>query len=161
MQQCKQWDNAVFVNGGGYKAVRAAVAAKRNPGERGPQRTPTKQLVSVRYSPEVLSYFKASGAGWQTRKDEALKQWVSSKRSDGPNQASVRYRYQTLGIKGPGFEKLRRDYDLKPRPSHACRVRDEGDKRTVGFASSHAQADARADFRSKAKINPPDLTAWR
>ncbi len=75
----KQWDNAVFVNGGGYQAVRAAVAAKRKPGERGPQRTPTKQLVSVRYSPEVLSYFKASGAGWQTRMDEALKQWVSTR----------------------------------------------------------------------------------
>ena len=72
-----QWDNAVVLKGGGYQAVRAAVAAKRKPGERGPQRTPTKQLVSVRYSPEVLSYFKASGAGWQTRMDEALKQWVS------------------------------------------------------------------------------------
>ena len=74
----RQWDHAEFVNGGGYQAVRAAVAAKRKPGERGPQRTPTKQLVSVRYSPEVLSYFKATGAGWQTRMDEALKQWVST-----------------------------------------------------------------------------------
>ena len=79
----KQWDNAVFVNGGGYKVVRAAVAAKRKPGERGPQRTPTKQLVSVRYSPEVLSYFRASGAGWQTRMDEALKQWVSRRSKSG------------------------------------------------------------------------------
>ena len=79
----KQWDNAVFVKGGGYQAVRAAFAAKRKPGERGPQRTPTKQLVSVRYSPEVLSYFKASGAGWQTRMDEALKQWVSTHSKSG------------------------------------------------------------------------------
>ena len=80
-----QWDNAVLVKGGGYQALRAAVAAKRKPGERGPQRTPTKQLVSVRYSPEVLSYFKASGAGWQTRMDEALKQWVSRhSKSGGP-----------------------------------------------------------------------------
>ena len=83
----KQWDNAVFVNGGGYQAVRAAVAAKRKPGERGPQRAPTKQLVSVRYSPEVLTYFKASGAGWQTRMDEALKQWVS-RRSKSARAAS-------------------------------------------------------------------------
>ena len=82
----QQWDNAVVVKGGGYKAVRAAVEAKRNPGERGPQRTPTKQLVSVRYSPEVLTYFKASGAGWQTRMDEALKQWVS--RHSKPGRAS-------------------------------------------------------------------------
>ena len=79
----RQWDNAVVVNGGGYQAVRAAVAAKRKPGERGPQLSPTKQLVSVRYSPEVLSYFKASGAGWQTRMDEALKQWVATHASGG------------------------------------------------------------------------------
>ena len=79
----RQWDNAVVVKGGGYQAVRAAVAAKRKPGERGPQLSPTKQLVSVRYSPEVLSYFKASGAGWQTRMDEALKQWVATHASGG------------------------------------------------------------------------------
>ena len=67
-----------MVNGGGYEAVRKAMAAKRKPGQRGPQVAPTKQLVSVRYSPEVLAFFKASGAGWQSRMDDALKQWVSS-----------------------------------------------------------------------------------
>lgn len=73
----------MVVQGGGYKAVRLAVAVKRKQGERGPQRAATKQLVSVRYSPEVLSYFKASGAGWQTRMDEALKQWVSKRAKSG------------------------------------------------------------------------------
>jgi uncharacterized protein (DUF4415 family) len=34
--------------------------------------------VSVRYSADVLAYFKAGGAGRQTRMDEALKQWVAS-----------------------------------------------------------------------------------
>ena len=72
-----QWSEAVVVKGGGYQAVRAAVAAKRKLGVRGPQVSPTKQLVSVRYSPEVLDYFKSGGAGWQTRMDEALKQWVA------------------------------------------------------------------------------------
>ena len=67
-----------MVNGGGYEAVRKAMAEKRKPGQRGPQVAPTKQLVSVRYSPEVLVFFKASGAGWQSRMDDALKQWVSS-----------------------------------------------------------------------------------
>ena len=67
-----------MVNGGGYEAVRKAVAAKRKPGQRGPQVAPTKQLVSVRYSPEVLAFFRASGTGWQSRMDDALKQWVSS-----------------------------------------------------------------------------------
>ena len=73
------WGTAVVVKGGGYQAARAAVAARRMPGQRGLQRSPTKQLVSVRYSPEVLEYFKSGGAGWQTRMDEALKQWVSTR----------------------------------------------------------------------------------
>jgi uncharacterized protein (DUF4415 family) len=67
----------VLVNGGGYEAVRKAMAARRKPGQRGPQAAPTKQLVSVRYSPEVLAFFKASGTGWQTRMDDVLKQWVT------------------------------------------------------------------------------------
>ena len=72
-----KWSTGVLVNGGGYEAVRKAVAAGRKPGQRGPQVAPTKQLVSVRYSPEVLAFFKSGGAGWQSRMDEALKQWVS------------------------------------------------------------------------------------
>lgn len=31
-----------------------------------------KEQVSVRYSPEVLTYFRATGQGWQTRMDAAL-----------------------------------------------------------------------------------------
>lgn len=72
------WGSGVLVAGGGYQAVRQALEAKRKPGQRGPQLGPTKQLVSVRYSPEVLAFFKAGGAGWQTRMDAALKEWVSS-----------------------------------------------------------------------------------
>ena len=68
---------AVVVKAGGLPAVRAALAAKRRPGQRGPQRTPTKLAVTVRYSPEVIAYFKATGAGWQTRMNEALREWVA------------------------------------------------------------------------------------
>ena len=71
--------NAVVIKGGGYAAVRAAVARQRQRGERGPQVAPTKQLVSVRYSPEVLQYFKATGTGWQTRMNEALLEWVNKR----------------------------------------------------------------------------------
>ena len=71
--------NAIVVKGGGYAAVRAALAQKRRRGERGPQTAPTKQLVSVRYSPEVLQYFKAAGSGWQTRMNEALLEWVNKR----------------------------------------------------------------------------------
>jgi len=33
-------------------------------------------LLSIRYSPEVVDYFRATGSGWQTRMDEALKEWM-------------------------------------------------------------------------------------
>ena len=71
--------DAVMVKGGGYAVVRAALADKRKRGQRGPQQTPTKQLVSVRYCPEVLQYFKATGAGWQTRMNDALIEWVNKR----------------------------------------------------------------------------------
>lgn len=70
---------AVVVKRGGYAAVTAALANKRKQGERGPQVAPTKQLVSVRFSPEVLEYFKGTGAGWQTRMNEVLREWVSGR----------------------------------------------------------------------------------
>ena len=71
--------NLVVVKEGGYAAVRAALAQKRKRGQRGPQQTPTKQMVSIRYSPEVLQYFKATGAGWQTRMNDALLEWVNKR----------------------------------------------------------------------------------
>jgi len=36
-----------------------------------------KQLVSIRYSPEVLAYFKSTGEGWQARMDGVLKEYIS------------------------------------------------------------------------------------
>lgn len=36
-----------------------------------------KKLVSVRYSPEVLDYFKATGDGWQSRMDSVLRKYVT------------------------------------------------------------------------------------
>ena len=35
-----------------------------------------KLLVSVRYSPEVLSYFRSTGEGWQGRMDGVLQEYV-------------------------------------------------------------------------------------
>ena len=42
-----------------------------------PKSEKTKQLVSVRYSPEVLEYFKSTGEGWQSRMDSVLRNYVT------------------------------------------------------------------------------------
>jgi uncharacterized protein (DUF4415 family) len=36
-----------------------------------------KLLISVRYSPEVVEYFKSTGEGWQSRMDGVLRQYVA------------------------------------------------------------------------------------
>ena len=56
-------------------------ATVRRPGQRGPGKKARKVLLSVRYSPEVVSYFKSTGEGWQSRMDEALKEWVAARRT--------------------------------------------------------------------------------
>lgn len=40
-----------------------------------------KLLISVRYSPEVVAYFKSTGEGWQSRMDEALREYVKRHRA--------------------------------------------------------------------------------
>ena len=41
-----------------------------------PKSDSKKLLLSVRYSPEVIAYFKSTGDGWQSRMDGVLKQYV-------------------------------------------------------------------------------------
>ena len=36
-----------------------------------------KLLVSLRYSPEVIAYFKSTGEGWQSRMDGVLRNYVT------------------------------------------------------------------------------------
>lgn len=45
---------------------------------RGPNKAPTKVRVSMRLSPDVVETFRATGAGWQTRIDCALKDWLKT-----------------------------------------------------------------------------------
>ncbi len=44
---------------------------------RGPQKTPTKELISIRLSRDVVSKLRASGRGWQARVDKRLREWLS------------------------------------------------------------------------------------
>jgi uncharacterized protein (DUF4415 family) len=43
-----------------------------------PAGTAKKTQTTVRISNDVLTYFRASGRGWQTRMDEALKKYVAA-----------------------------------------------------------------------------------
>ena len=43
---------------------------------RGKQQAPTKLSTTVRLDRDVLEAFRATGRGWQTRMNEALKEWL-------------------------------------------------------------------------------------
>ena len=36
-----------------------------------------KLLLAIRYSPEVVAYFRSTGPGWQTRMDGVLRRYVA------------------------------------------------------------------------------------
>ena len=50
-----------------------AAAVRRYRGQRGPQKSPTKELVSLRIDRDVVAAYRATGPGWQKRAGEALR----------------------------------------------------------------------------------------
>jgi uncharacterized protein (DUF4415 family) len=53
------------------EVVPEIVAAYRR--ARGPQKRPTKRLVSLRLDPDVIEHFRAHGPGWQARINTTLR----------------------------------------------------------------------------------------
>jgi uncharacterized protein (DUF4415 family) len=67
------------------KVVRAAQGTLTRPRGR-PKKPDAKVHIHLRLSPQVLGYFRSTGAGWQTRIDEVLRKWVAEK--GGPKRAA-------------------------------------------------------------------------
>lgn len=53
-----------------WAAVKPMIRRGRPPAE------VTKERITIRLSADVVERFRASGAGWQTRMDAALKDWL-------------------------------------------------------------------------------------
>ena len=51
-------------------------AILRYRGQRGKQRAPTKELISLRVDRDVVEAYRATGRGWQTRANEALRSYA-------------------------------------------------------------------------------------
>ncbi len=67
----------------GLPGVVAAYKAGKLKRRGRPRKKNPKVQVSIRYSQEVIAYFKATGKGWQTRMDEALKAWIAEHGATG------------------------------------------------------------------------------
>lgn len=56
-------------------------AFERMRGQRGPQKSPTKERVGLRLDREVVSHFRATGPGWQSRINDVLAKHVKRSHS--------------------------------------------------------------------------------
>ena len=43
-----------------------------------PKAVTTKERITIRLSPDVVGAFRATGQGWQTRVDAALRDWLKT-----------------------------------------------------------------------------------
>jgi uncharacterized protein (DUF4415 family) len=78
-----------------------AEAVRRYRGQRGPQKSPTKELISLRVDRDLVAAFRATGAGWQQRVSDALRVYANkngltpragSTRAEASGRAYVRRR---------------------------------------------------------------------
>lgn len=57
--------------------LRAGIETNRRKRGR-PAGSGTKEQVAIRFDRDVITAFRASGAGWQTRINDALKDWLKT-----------------------------------------------------------------------------------
>lgn len=57
-----------------FPELKAALDRAR--GQRGPQKTPTKERVALRLDRNIVDHFRHDGPGWQTRINDALAELV-------------------------------------------------------------------------------------
>lgn len=71
-----EWTEADFARARPAATAVPEVVAAHAQRTRGPQRRPTKVLVSLRIERDVLDRLRASGPGWQSRASEMLRRAV-------------------------------------------------------------------------------------
>ena len=71
-----EWTDEMLKQSVRFDALPESLKAKLKSPPRGPQKAPTKVATTIRLSPDVMDAFKATGTGWQTRIDAALRDWL-------------------------------------------------------------------------------------
>jgi uncharacterized protein (DUF4415 family) len=68
-----EWKGAIVSHS--YAELKVKLAARRR---RGPQKAPTKKATAIRFDPDVLDGLRSLGRGWQTRVNDALRDWLKT-----------------------------------------------------------------------------------
>ena len=73
-----EWTDDMFKQSMRFDALSESLRTKLTSPRRGPQKAPTKIATTIRLTPDVMDAFKATGTGWQTRIDAALRDWLKT-----------------------------------------------------------------------------------
>lgn len=73
-----EWTAAEAATAVPFSALPKTLQGKLARRARGAQIAPTKERVTIRLTPKVVEAFRATGAGWQTRMDAALQDWLKN-----------------------------------------------------------------------------------
>jgi len=71
-----EWAREEFARAVTFDKLPSGLRQKISNRARGPQKKAKKVPVSIRLSPDVVEAFRASGAGWQARVDEILREHI-------------------------------------------------------------------------------------
>jgi uncharacterized protein (DUF4415 family) len=74
-----EWTREEFARAVTFDKLPSRLRQKISSRKRGPQKVPTKVPVSIRLSPEVVAAFRTSGAGWQARVDDILREHIKAR----------------------------------------------------------------------------------
>ncbi len=78
MDDNPEWTEEDFKRAAPFSGLPESLRNTLSSRQRGPQKAPVKERISIRLSPEVVASFRATG--WQTRLDAALKDWLKTHR---------------------------------------------------------------------------------
>ena len=67
------WSQGTVTSGTGISSTIATLRRTR-----GPNKRPAKEQVAIRLDQDLVGALRASGPGWQTRVNAALKEWLAS-----------------------------------------------------------------------------------
>jgi len=70
-----EWTEEMIRESIRFSGLPESLQAKLRRG-RGANKAPTKERINIRLSSETVRHFRATGPGWQTRIDNALRDWL-------------------------------------------------------------------------------------
>jgi uncharacterized protein (DUF4415 family) len=72
-----EWNREDFARAVPFSGLPQGLQETISARKRGPQKSPKKVPISIRLSADVIEGLRATGDGWQSRADDALRSWLT------------------------------------------------------------------------------------